>query len=307
MRNAIITGAMGFVGKFLRTEMAENGYNVIGVDIIQGQNHDEVIDLLDSSAVNDLIKRVKPDVLVHLAGQANVGCSWKNPQKTFQINVIATINILEAIRQFSSATHTVIIGSSDQYGVLLEAGRNVREDYHPAPASPYAVSKMAQEEIARIYASSYGLNICMTRSFNHSGAGQRQGFIIPDFAAGIARIEKGLSESLCVGNLDSFRDYTHVKDIVRAYRLIAEKGKPGEVYNVGSGIIHSGHDVLDGLCSLSKVKIKVVIDKNKMRPSDTPVICCNHDKLTSDTGWMPCIPFVQILSDVLDYYRGIIQ
>lgn len=296
---------MGFVGKYLRKEMAENEYEVVGVDIIPGCEHDEVLDLLDIASVDLLVRHVQPNVIIHLAGQSNVGKSWEIPQATFQINVIATINILEAVRKYSPATHVVIIGSSDQYGKLYEAGKNVREDYHPVPASPYAVSKMAQEEIARVYSTAYNLSICMTRSFNHSGAGQRPGFIISDFASGIVKIEKGIESCLRVGNLDSFRDYSHVRDVVRAYRLIAEKGIAGEVYNVGSGVAHSGHDVLEGLCSLSYVKIPVVNDKSKMRPSDTPVVCCNHDKLTRDTGWKPEIRFEQILEDVLKYYREI--
>ena len=179
----------------------------------------------------------------------------------------------------------------------------VSETLETRPQTPYAVSKKAQEEMAVVYARAYGLHICMTRSFNHGGAGQREGFMIPDFAAGIVRVEKGMAQSLKVGNLTSKRDFTHVKDVVRAYRLIAEKGRPGEIYNVGSGTVHSGQEILDKLCALASCPIPVEQDPAKMRPSDTPVICCDHGKLTAHTGWESKIPLDIILWDVLNEWR----
>ena len=172
------------------------------------------------------------------------------------------------------------------------------------PMNPYAVSKVAQEQLGRAYARAYGLRICMTRSFNHGGAGQRTGFMIPDFARGIVRVERGEEETLSVGNLASRRDFTHVKDIVRAYRLIAEKGRPGEVYNVGSGTTWSAGEVLDRMTAMASCPIPVRQDPARMRPSDTPVICCDHSKLTRDTGWEPVLPLDEILRDTLTYYRG---
>jgi len=220
------------------------------------------------------------------------------------LNVVASVNLLEAVRKVDpQGIRLVIVGSSDQYGNLGAAGASVREDMELKPQTPYAISKRAQEELAKLYARSYGMNICMTRSFNHGGAGQRTGFMIPDFASGIVKVERGEASELCVGNLASRRDFTHVKDVVRAYRLIAEKGRSGEVYNVGSGVTWSAQEVLDMLRGMAKCDIPVRQDPARMRPSDTPVICCDHSKLTRDTGWEPELGMENILQEVLSDLR----
>lgn len=302
MRNALITGSQGFVGYYLRRELEENGYTVAGLDVQAGDNTIQV-DLLDYEQVLQAVLTVKPDIVIHLAGQANVGASWKIPQKTVQINVVGTVNLMEAVRAYDPKVRMVLVGSSDQYGNLGAAGADVSETLQTHPQTPYAVSKKAQEEMAQVYVRAYGMNICMTRSFNHGGAGQREGFMIPDFAAGIVRVENGLQQEVRVGNLSAKRDFTHVKDIARAYRLIAEKGMSGQVYNVGSGQTSSAQEILDKLCSMAKCPVSVVTDPARMRPSDTPVICCNHERLTKDTGWEPVYAVDDILRDTLNYYR----
>lgn len=299
---ALITGSQGFVGRYLRRELEENGYEVVGLDIQPGEGAVQA-DLLDPEEIKAAISQVQPDAVFHLAGQADVARSWQIPQKTMEINVIAAVNLMEAVRAFNPSARMVLVGSSDQYGNLGEAGRLVSEDLATHPQTPYAVSKMAQEEMARVYVRAYGMNICMTRSFNHGGAGQRLGFLIPDFASGIMKVERGEAKSLKVGNLTSRRDFTHVKDVARAYRLIGEKGKPGEVYNVGSGVTWSAQEILDKLCAMAVCPIPVEQDPARMRPSDTPVICCDHTKLTTDTGWQPQIPLEDILSDTLREWR----
>lgn len=299
---ALITGSGGFVGGYLRQELEANGYTVVGLDILPGTNTVQA-DLLDARGLADIVAAQQPDAVFHLAGQADVARSWRIPQKTVALNVIAAVNLMEAIRQAAPAARLVLVGSSDQYGNLGAAGADVTEAMQMNPQTPYAVSKKAQEEMARVYVQAYGLQICMTRSFNHGGAGQREGFLIPDLAAGIARIEKGRARCLKVGNLESQRDFTHVRDVVRAYRLIAEKGCPGAVYNVGSGTAHSVREILDRLCAMARCPITVEQDPARMRPSDTPVIRCDHARLTADTGWQPAIPLEQILADTLAYYR----
>lgn len=303
---ALITGSLGFVGRHLQSELETNGYQVFGLDMVSKDNTIKA-NLLNQDEVLAVIKDIKPDAVFHLAAQADIGKSWRLPQETIQVNVIGSLNLMEAIRLNEMVnTKIVMVGSSDQYGRLGSAGVSVEETMQTKPQSPYAISKQAQEEMGKLYSASYGMKICMTRSFNHSGAGQRTGFLIPDFASGIVKIERGLANSLKVGNLTAKRDFTHVKDIVRAYRLIAEKGQAGEIYNVGSGETHSVQEVLNELCKLSVSKnIVIVQDPARMRPSDTPVICCNHDKLTRDTGWMPEIDFHQILTDTIQYYRSI--
>lgn len=299
---ALITGSEGFAGKYMRHELEDHGYLVTGVDLVSEKNT-VVQDLLDTRSVEELIKGERPDVIIHLAGQADVALSWKIPQKTFEINVLAAVNILEAVRKYCASCRVVLVGSADQYGSLGSAGINVTESIPLSPTTPYGVSKMAQEEIASVYASAYGLLVCMTRSFNHTGAGQRTGFMVPDFASGIAAVEAGHATTIRVGNLETKRDLTHVKDVVRAYRLIAEKGIPGSVYNVGSGNSYSARNVLDRLLTMARCDVKVEQDVSRMRPVDTPEIRCCHDRLTEDTGWLPEIVLDDILGDVLNYYR----
>ncbi len=304
MKKALITGSQGFVGHYLRQELENNGYEVTGLDLQAGEGV-VAADLLNAEQVREIVAQVNPDAVFHLAGQASVAKSWSIPQKTVEINVVAAINLMEAVRAVNPACRMVMVGSSDQYGNLGAAGSKVTEDLATNPQTPYAVSKMAQEEMARVYVRAYGMNICMTRSFNHGGAGQRKGFLIPDFASGVVAVERGEASCLRVGNLTARRDFTHVRDIVRAYRLIAEKGRSGEVYNVGSGITYSAQEILDKLCALANCPIPVEQDPAKMRPSDTPVICCDHSKLTECTGWEQEISMDEILREVLNDWRNI--
>lgn len=302
---ALITGSLGFVGNYLRRELEAHGYEVVGLDIRPGEATLQV-DLMDATQIAEVVVREKPDAIFHLAAQADVGRSWKAPQLTVQLNIVATLNLMEAVRQLDPhGIRMVIVGSSDQYGSLGAAGARVSEDMDMKPQTPYAISKRAQEELAKLYARSYDMNICLTRSFNHGGAGQRTGFMIPDFASGIVMVERGQATELKVGNLSSRRDFTHVEDVVRAYRLIAEKGVPGEVYNVGSGVTYSAQEVLDMLRGMARCEVPVVQDPARMRPSDTPVICCDHTKLTRDTGWQPKLGIERIVGDTLEYYRSL--
>lgn len=300
---ALITGSQGFVGGYLRRELEENGYDVTGLDLQTG-NNTVCGDLLNAAETSAIIGRLAPDVIIHLAGQADVGRSWRIPQRTVEINVNGAVNLMEAVREHCPQARLVLVGSSDEYGNLGEAGSRVSEAMPVVPQTPYAVSKVAQEHMARVYARAYGLHICMTRSFNHGGAGQRTGFMIPDFASGIVKVERGEAACVRVGNLSARRDYTHVRDVVRAYRLLAEHGRPGEVYNVGSGTVHSAQEILDRLIAMASCPIRVEQDPARMRPSDTPVICCDHSKLTQDTGWSPVYSLEDILQDTLTFFRN---
>lgn len=301
---ALITGSEGFVGKYLREELNQNGYTVTGLDIRPGEGT-VTANLLKADEVRQVLAEVCPDVIIHLAGQANVGKSWKSPQITVDLNINAAVNLMEAARELCPQASIVLVGSSDEYGDLRELGASVNEDLPLRPMNPYAISKVAQENMGKAYAKAYGMRVCMTRSFNHGGAGQMPGFMIPDFASGIVRVERGEATCVRVGNLSSKRDFTHVKDVVRAYRLIAEKGRSGEVYNVGSGETYSAQEILDRLINYSASEIHVEQDSARMRPSDTPVICCDHTKLTRDTGWQPTFCLEDILIDTYQYYRGL--
>lgn len=299
---ALVTGSEGFVGQYLKAELEAHGYEVTGLDL-QDKPQTLKVDLLDAEATMTAVESVMPDAVFHLAGQANVSLSWKIPAKTMEINIVAAVNLMEAVRKYCPECKVVLVGSSDEYGNLREKGRLVSEETPVQPMTPYAISKIAQEQMGQAYARAYGLKICMTRSFNHGGAGQKPGFMIPDFAQEIVKAERGEADAVCVGNLTSRRDFTHVKDIVRAYRLIAEKGKPGEIYNVGSGMTYSAKEVLDKLIGMARCPIVVKQDPGKMRPSDTPVVCCDNGKLKRDTGWIPEAGLDEILRDTLNWYR----
>lgn len=298
----LVTGSEGFVGKHLRREFERQGHQVIGLDRRPGPETMRA-DLRRADSLREIVGQIRPDGVIHLAGEANVRRSWQQPAQTMELNVTCAANLLEALRQEAPDARVLLVGSSDMYGSLPSGGEAVTEETPLSPMSPYAVSKAAQEGLGRLYCRAYGLQICMTRSFNHSGAGQGRGFIIPDFAWGIVQVERGQASALRVGNLEARRDYTHVEDIVRAYRLLLERGTPGQVYNVGSGQAYSGQEILDRLLALAAVPVPVEQDPARLRPSDMPVICCSHDRLTRDTGWQPEKGLEDILRDVLAWYR----
>lgn len=299
---ALITGSSGFIGSHLITEFEANGYEVVRCDLKETEDT-VAMDIMNPEKIQNVLKKHKPDVLINMAGQANVGLSWEKPQFTVELNTIGLINILEAVRAVNQKIKVIAVGSSDEYGNLRGIGVNVKEDVPIKPITPYAISKQAQELFAQLYVNTYDMNVCMIRLFNLGGAGQMKGYMIADFSSGVADVEAGRSDHMSVGNLSSARDFTHVKDACRAVRLIAEKGHKGEVYNICSGVTHTAQEVLDKLIGMAKVDVKVVQDPARMRPSDTPVICGNHDKLTAHTGWQPEFGLEQILSDALDYWR----
>ena len=299
---ALITGSSGFIGSHLTAELEANGYEVVRCDLKKTEDT-VAMDIMNPEMIQSVLEKYQPDVLINMAGQANVGLSWKKPQLTVQLNTVGLINILETVRVVNPKIRVIAVGSSDEYGNLKEIGANVTEDIPVKPITPYAISKQAQELFAQLYVRSYGMDICMIRLFNLGGPGQAKGYIISDFSSGIAEVEAGKKEFMSVGNLESARDFTHVKDACRAVRLIAEKGHTGGVYNISSGVTHKAQEVLDKLVAMAKVPIEVRQDPARMRPSDTPVVCGNHDKLTAHTGWQPELGLDQILEDALDYWR----
>ncbi|ADZ85495.1 GDP-mannose 4,6-dehydratase [Cellulosilyticum lentocellum] len=304
---ALITGITGFVGKHLANELHRNNYEVYGADIIAKDENTLECDILDRVSIQNVLEQVKPNVIFHMAGQSSVAKSWSNPNLTFDLNVKGTINLLETIKMFDNEIQVLLIGSSDQYGKITVQDGIVNEEVPLCPATPYAVSKCAQEELGKLYHSAYGMNIYLTRSFNHIGIGQSKGFVIPDVASGIAEIEKHKSDTLKIGNLAVKRDFCDVKDIVRAYRLIVEKGRSGVVYNVGSGESYCIQELVDKLIAMSKCTIKIERDPSRMRPSDVPCIQCDHSRLTQEIGWQPEIEIEKTLKDILDYFRTVIE
>lgn len=301
---ALVTGSAGFIGTHLKAELEGCGYDVVCCDLHSSEGT-VAMDITDPERVTSVLQEYRPDVIINMAGQANVGLSWKKPQLTVQLNTIGLINVLEAVRAVNPAIRVLAVGSSDEYGSLEERGVNVTEDIPVKPITPYAISKQAQELFARLYVRAYGMDICMIRLFNLGGPNQGLGYMISDFASGIAEVEAGKRAFLSVGNLTSARDFTHVKDACRAVRLIAEKGRTGEVYNICSGTTHTAQEVLDKLVNMARIPVEVRQDPARMRPSDTPVVCGNHDRLTARTGWLPEKSMDEILTDSLDYWRSV--
>ncbi len=314
-KTCLITGVSGFVGGYLaKAALDEGGFACVhGTCFGDAENvmpglpielHE--LDILDRAGAEALISTLKPAVILHLAALSSPALSFQKPELTFDINVKGALNVLEAVRAHAPEARVVLVGSSDQYGdTPLPENGAVLESLPFRPATPYAASKAAQDSLGRIYAKAYGLNIIMTRSFNHAGPRQGDAFVLSSFARQIADIEYGRAEPvLYVGNLDARRDFSDVRDVVRAYVALADRGAPGEAYNVGSGKAYEIRSLLGMLLSLSSARIEVRSDPARMRPSDTPLLVCDNAKLVAATGWKPEIAIEQTLEDILNYWRG---
>ena len=304
----LITGIDGFVGKHLSEYLLKKGYEVYGTTILDDYENNRIevykMNLLDKKNVENVINEIKPSKIFHLAGQSAVGLSWENPTLTIDININGTLNLLEAVKVNTPETKILIVGSSDQYGIIKPENIPVNEEHPQNPQSPYGISKKTQEDLCKLYAKAYKMNIIMVRPFNHIGSGQGKNFVVPDFASKIVEIEKGAIPTLKVGNLDTYRDFTDVKDIIRAYELLLKKGRVGEVYNVGSGKEIKVSEILEKLLKMSTKIIKVEIDKEKFRPVDVPIIVCDNRKIKEDTGWQPEISIDDTLKEILEYWRN---
>ena len=318
----LITGITGFVGSHLAEYCLQKpNVKVYGTVFPYNSNGDlsniervinkiELLkcDLTEKKSVNKIILKSKPDKIFHLAGQSRVSSSFQLPEKTLFNNIISDLNIFEEIR--SSKLNPVIVtaGSSEEYGLTFKKELPIKEINPLRPLSPYAVSKITQEKLAFQYCQSYGLKTVLMRFFNTEGPRRGQEFVASTFARQIVEIEKGRKKPIIyTGNLDAKRDFTDVRDMVRAYWLASEKCKFGEPYNVCSGNARSIKSVLNLLLSLSKVKnIKIKQDPKRMRPSDVPVVLGDFSKFRKQTGWKPKIPFEKTMEDLLNYWREIL-
>ncbi|OQA20811.1 MAG: GDP-6-deoxy-D-mannose reductase [Actinobacteria bacterium ADurb.Bin346] len=263
-------------------------------------------DISIKKVVREIIKKIKPDRIYHLAGQPSVGYSWKDPVKTFEVNVIAGIQLLEAARSYSPDCRILIACTAEEYAPVKNDGDTaITENFHIGPSNPYAISKAAIDFFAATYQKAYGMPVFISRSFNHIGPGQSENFVTADFAKQIAEIEAGHKKpEVFTGNLEAYRDFLDVRDAVRAYCFITEYGKPGEPYNVCSGIKTRISDMLDMMISLSKVgKIKITVDKKKLRPVDVKSIYGDNTRIKNHTGWKPEYNIKHTLKDTLDWWR----
>ncbi len=313
---AFITGITGFAGSHLAEYILDQqpGVEVFGsyrwrsrMDNIAHLGERVQLlecELRDFASVLAALERARPDYVFHLAAQSFVPASWTAPSETLVTNIVGQTNIFEAVRVLKLDPAIQIACSSEEYGLVLPDEVPIKEENPLRPLSPYAVSKVGQDYLAYQYFQSYGLRTVRTRGFNHTGPRRGEVFVSSNFARQVARIEAGLQEPVVrVGNLDSIRDFTDVRDMVRAYWLAAERGRPGEVYNVASGHGVTVRELLERLLSMARIEVKVEIDPERLRPSDVEVLIGDSSKFRADTGWEPRIPFAQTLADLLDYWR----
>ena len=298
MSAVLVTGARGFAGSYLVESLSRSGVAVTG------WGRDEV-DLLDGPAVTRAVAHLNPSVVYHCAGVSNVGQSFTNVRETFAANVLGTHHLLDGLRLAGLSARVLIPSSSLVY---RQSERGLKEDDPIGPATPYAVSKLAQEMLGRRGIQEDGQRVYLVRAFNHIGPRQNPSFAAPGFARQIALIEQGrTSPEISVGNLDASRDLHDVRDTVRAYRAIVERGAPGEVYNVCSGQAFKIRDVLDRLIAMSRVPLRVRVDAARYRQNDNPVMFGDRTKIDREIGWMPSIPLDQTLADLLDYWRAEVE
>jgi GDP-4-dehydro-6-deoxy-D-mannose reductase len=263
-------------------------------------------DLTDRKKVDEVISFFKPDRIYHLAAQASVKYSWENPVETFQTNVFSGIYLLEALKKFCPDCKMLIVCTAEEYGeVKNENAVAIREEFNINPSNPYAISKASLDFFASTYQKVNNLNIYISRSFNHIGPGQSENFVTSDFARQIAEIETGIRQPVMhVGNIDVYRDFLDVRDVVRAYECIIQKGRPGQAYNVCSGKKRKISEILDILIGLSTQKnISIKVDDIKLRPIDLKVIYGDNSKLKKETGWDSAIDINRSLADILDWWR----
>jgi len=296
---AVVTGGLGFVGRHLVAHLVASGDDVTTLD----RNGDHGVDITDGAAVAAAIEAAAPDAVYHLAGWADVGASWGDPVGVLRVNAEGTLNVLRACER-SSVRRVLAVGSADVYGVVTEADLPLRETSPLRPTSPYAASKAAADALALQAFLGHELGAIRVRPFNHLGPGQSDRFVAPALAARIARAELDGAASIPVGNLSARRDLTDVRDVVRAYRMLLERGEPGEVYNVCSGRDVSIQELADHLVAMADHPIELTPDPALLRPVDLPVLRGDASKLRAATGWEPEIPIEQTLADLLDDMRA---
>jgi GDP-4-dehydro-6-deoxy-D-mannose reductase len=311
----LITGLTGFVGSHLADHLVARGdvevhgtyrwrSRMDNVEQLRGRVQFVECDLRDAGAVRRMLAQVRPARVFHLAAQSYVPTSWLSPSETITGNVLQQLNLFEAARDMGLDARFQIAGSSEEYGRVLPDEVPIREENPLRPLSPYAVSKVTQDVLAYQYWMSHRLHTVRTRGFNHTGPRRGEVFVTSNFAKQIAEIEKGVREPVIwVGNLEAIRDFTDVRDMVRAYWLALEHGEPGEVYNIASGRGYTIRQVLDTLLDLAHVKVEVREDPARLRPSDVQVLLGDASRLHRISGWEPTIPFDVTMKDLLEYWR----
>ena len=316
MERVLITGLGGFVGQHLGRLLAADDSRETFGSVVAAEaerehplpaDHLMVCDLLDASAVNGLINAVRPDRIYHIAGIAEVGDTWGDPRPAYEVNILGQLNLLEAVVASCPNSRVLVVGSAAEYGIVREADCPITENHPLEPADPYAVSKAAQDVMARQYFLARGTDIVRTRSFNHIGPGQSAGFLLGRVVRKVAEVNDGSGEPLLeLGDLSARRDFTDVRDVVRAYQLLMGQGESGEAYNVCSGRAVPVAEVVETALALSEVEIELRIDSDRERPTDAPLVLGDNTKLRGATGWGPRIPLEQSVKDAVEYAKTLV-
>ena len=281
----------------------ESGAEIYGVDILpscQLNINYKCLNLFDYLAVEKLIGDIKPDYILHLAAMSSVAASWEKPAETFKNNTGAVLNLLEAIRKASPRTKMLAVGSSEVYGNSVD-GKPIAEDTPLNPQSPYAVARVSQEMLCRMYSSDYGVNVVMSRSFNHFGPGQSERFAIPCFISQLIKIKQGKLKELHTGDIDVKRDFSDVRDVVAAYYLLLKKAKSGNVYNVCSGRLATLREIIYMAETMLGIKAQVISDKNKIRHNDIEYSFGSNEKIKQDIGWQPEYALEHTINDSIKW------
>ncbi len=311
---ALITGANGFVGGHLADYLQQVSIEVHGTDarepspaIAQKFASIHTLDIRDTAAVQQLITSIEPQMIFHLAAITFVPESFDAPWRTFEVNVHGTLNVLEAARKLSQ-TRVLVISSSEVYGVIKPEDLPLRETQPFNPGNPYSVSKVSQEVLGLQYHLAHHLDVLVARPFNHVGPGQNPRFVLADFATQIARMEKGQQEPvLRVGNLAARRDFSDVRDVVRAYHLLITHGEPGQVYNICQGKAYVLKELVEMLVGMANLDIEIKVETERLRPIDVPLVVGDYRKLHDRTGWEPKIDISTTIKDILDDCRAIVS
>lgn len=303
-----ITGATGFAGSHLVDALLAEGHDLFALvheatshQVLPSHDHTHPVigDLLDPAALVEAVAAARPEVIIHLAGQAYPARSWDDPAGTLAVNAGGTANLLRAAVAYGRP-RVVVVTSAEIYGPLSAGDLPLTEETQPHPRHPYGVSKLAAGELVRAYWERYGLPAIEARPFNHIGPRQAKGFVVPDFASQLAAIRLGRQKPVIhVGNLEPQRDFTDVRDVAAAYWRLALAGRPGQAYLICSGRPVSVRFLLDNLIELSEIVVEVLTDESRLNPNDTPCLYGSYAKLENDTGWRPQIPLRRSLADAL--------
>ena len=314
--NVLITGAAGFVGKHLIKYLQSIGQDNISVLVLKQEEVDSVneykvdvhiADILDMDSLKNVISDVNPDQIYHLAAQSSVGLSWSHPALTADVNIKGTINLLEAARYIAISPRILLVGSGDEYGNPVIQDMLLSENAKLAPTNVYAVTKACQNMLGSVYAHAYNMDIVMTRAFNHIGPGQSPVFVVSDFCKQAVEIAKGKAEPVIkVGNIAARRDFTDVRDVVRAYALLMQKGITGETYNISSNKSVSINEILDIIISQFTMNISIEVEMGRYRPTDAAVLEADSTKLRDLTGWENLISLEQSIKDTIGYWEEVV-